>query len=116
MSSVSDFDDDIERMVTDLLPSYDNNRSKVIRESIRCLHEIDIAKEKRNTMIDLIQASTLFVMGCGLFIFAVSMLFNIPFLMVTAVVLLLISGMLIMALTFINNQKAKPKKERSDAA
>jgi len=116
MSSVSDFDDDIESMVTDLLPSYDNNRSKVIRTAICCLYEIKIAKEKRNTMIDLIQASTLFAMGCGLFVFALSMLFNIPFLMAIAVILLLISGVFIMALTFINNRKIKTKTERSDAA
>lgn len=116
MSSVSDFDDDIEKMVTDLLPSYDNNRSKVIRVAIMCLHEIKIAKEKRNTMINLIQASTLFVIGCGLFVFALSMLFNIPFLMALAVILLLISGMFIMALTFINNKVIKTKEDRSDAA
>lgn len=117
MASVSPFDDEFEKMVTELLPRFDNNRSKVIRESIRYLYESEMAIEKHNTLVNMFEASTLFIMGCGLFVFAISMLINIPLLMTMAVMLLFISGLLIMILTTINNRKNRnAKKERSDAA
>ena len=114
MASVSDFDDDIESMVTELLPKYNNNRSKVIRQGIYCLYELEVLKEKRNVMKDMIQTITLFIMGCGLVAFAVSYYFNISLLMSLAVILLFISGLFIMILTFINNKKVKV--ERRSAA
>jgi Flp pilus assembly protein TadB len=115
MASVSPFDDEFESMVTELLPRFDNNRSKVIRESIRCLYDSEMVIEKHNTLVNMFEACTLFIMGCGLFVFAISMYTNIPLFMSMAVVLLFIGGLLIMVLTVINNKRTK-KKERSDAA
>jgi Flp pilus assembly protein TadB len=114
MASVSPFDDEFEKMVTELLPRFDNNRSKVIRESIRYLYESEMTIEKHNTLVNMFEACTLFIMGCGLFVFAISMFMNIPLLMSVAIVLLFTSGLLIMILTVINNKKIK-KKERGDA-
>ena len=111
MPSFSDIDDELENMIIELLPRFDNNRSKIIRESIRCLYSIEIEKGKRNVLINMFEAITLFTMGCGLFVFAISMFFNFPLLMATAIILLFISGLLIMILTVINN-----KKIRGDAA
>jgi len=114
MPSVSDFDEEFENMITELLPIYNNNRSKVIRNGIKCLYDTEIAKARQNAMMDIVQATTLFLMGCGLVAFALSMFFNIPLLMSFAVILLFISGLFIMMLTFVNNRKIKV--ERSDAA
>ena len=97
---------DMDDIINQYLPSFDNNKSKFVRECVLYYHKQKTSQNKKQVSTAVFQMSIFFFLGVGLVGYAINVLYGLPFTFITTICLLLSGIELLIFSIFIGLKKA----------